>query len=93
MSTLDKKIEAYIRELGQRAKAAAAGLLKASTDQKNEALRQGAANLRSATDELIAANEKDVLCERGRKAGLLYRSSHAGRWTHRRYGEGAGRHC
>ena len=60
MSTLDKKIEAYIRELGQRAKAAAAGLLKATTDQKNEALRQGAANLRAATDELIAANEKDV---------------------------------
>ena len=43
-----------------RAKAAAQGLLTATTDQKNEALRQAAANLRAATRELIEANEKDV---------------------------------
>ncbi|MAI90059.1 glutamate-5-semialdehyde dehydrogenase [Ponticaulis sp.] len=60
MSTLDTKIEAYVNDLGARAKAAAQGLLTATTDQKNEALRQAAANLRAATPELIEANEKDV---------------------------------
>ncbi|WP_293610145.1 glutamate-5-semialdehyde dehydrogenase [Ponticaulis sp.] len=60
MSTLDKKIEAYVDELGARAKAAAQGLLTATTEQKNDALRKSAANLRAATPELIAANEKDV---------------------------------
>lgn len=60
MSTLDTKIEAYVNDLGARAKAAAQGLLTATTDQKNEALRQAAANLRAATRELIEANEKDV---------------------------------
>lgn len=60
MSTLDQKIVAYVNELGQRAKAAAGGLLTATTDQKNEALKAGAANLRAATAELVEANEKDV---------------------------------
>lgn len=67
MSTLDQKIVAYVDELGQRAKAAAGGLLTATTDQKNDALRKGAANLRAATDELVAANKKDV--EYAKEAG------------------------
>ncbi|MAP94093.1 MAG: glutamate-5-semialdehyde dehydrogenase [Ponticaulis sp.] len=60
MSTLDQKIIAYVEELGQRAKAAAGQLLSATTEQKNQALREGAKNLRDATDDLVAANEKDV---------------------------------
>ena len=60
MSTLDQKIVAYVNELGQRAKAAAGKLAVATNEQKNQALHAGAANLRAATEELIAANEKDV---------------------------------
>lgn len=67
MSTLDQKIVAYVNELGQRAKAAAGKLAVATNDQKNQALLAGAANLRAATDELIAANEKDV--DYAREAG------------------------
>lgn len=55
---LDPKI--HIAQLGQRARAASRQLLGATTDQKNLALTQAANALREATDELIAANEKDV---------------------------------
>ncbi|MAK61569.1 MAG: glutamate-5-semialdehyde dehydrogenase [Ponticaulis sp.] len=67
MSTLDQKIIAYVEDLGQRAKAAAGALLSASTEQKNKALMEGAANLRAASAELIAENQKDV--EYAREAG------------------------
>lgn len=60
MSTLDQKIIAYVEDLGQRAKAAAGALLSASTEQKNKALMEGAANLRDASAELIAANKEDM---------------------------------
>ena len=60
MSTPEQKIQSYVEDLGRKAKAAAASLAIASTDQKNKALVKAAAALRAATDELVAANEKDV---------------------------------
>ena len=47
--TLDPQI--HIHELGQRARKAARGLLSASTDAKNTALREAAKALRSRTGE------------------------------------------
>ncbi|MEN3972780.1 glutamate-5-semialdehyde dehydrogenase [Sphingomicrobium sp. XHP0235] len=63
--TLDPQI--HVHELGRKAKAATKGLLTATTDQKNEALRAAAKALRTRKDELKAANEKDVESVRGKK--------------------------
>jgi glutamate-5-semialdehyde dehydrogenase len=65
----DQKLDPsiHIRELGERAKAAARQLNAATTDQKNAALRAAAQALRERTDELIAANAKDVESVRGAK--------------------------
>lgn len=75
MSTLDKKIEAYINDLGKRAKDAAAELSVASTDQKNSALLEAAKNLRAATGEIVAANQLDVKAaeEAGKPASFIDR--------------------
>ena len=56
--TLDPQI--HIHDLGQRARKAARGLLAASTDAKNTALRESAKALRARTDELLKANADDV---------------------------------
>ena len=61
--TLDPQI--HIHELGQRK--AARGLLSASTDAKNTALREAAKVLRSRTDELLEANAEDVKSVEGSK--------------------------
>ncbi|MCA0911216.1 glutamate-5-semialdehyde dehydrogenase [Qipengyuania gaetbuli] len=62
---LDPQI--HIHELGQRARKAARGLVSASTDAKNAALRQAAKALRNASAELIEANDRDVASVAGKK--------------------------
>ncbi|MXO50324.1 glutamate-5-semialdehyde dehydrogenase [Erythrobacter gaetbuli] len=62
---LDPQI--HIHELGQRARKAARGLVSASTDAKNAALREAAKALRSASAELIEANGRDVASVAGKK--------------------------
>ncbi|WP_226700622.1 glutamate-5-semialdehyde dehydrogenase [Qipengyuania gaetbuli] len=62
---LDPQI--HIHELGQRARKAARRLVSASTDAKNAALREAARALRSASAELIEANDRDVASVAGKK--------------------------
>ena len=63
--TFDPQI--HVHELGRKARAAAKGLLAASTEAKNTALREAAKALRGATGDLIAANDKDVESVVGKK--------------------------
>ena len=63
--TLDPQI--HIHELGSRAREAARGLLSASTEAKNAALREAAGALRAATPALIEANAADVASVEGKK--------------------------
>jgi glutamate-5-semialdehyde dehydrogenase len=63
--TLDPAI--HIHELGRNARAAAKGLLTASTDAKNAALRAAAKALRDSESELLDANAKDVESVAGKK--------------------------
>jgi len=63
VSTLEGDVVALCRA----ARAAAPALARASTDEKNAALRAGAAALRARTAELLAANAHDV--EAARAAG------------------------
>ncbi len=63
--TFDPQI--HVHELGRKARAAAKGLLAASTEAKNTALREAAKALRGATGDLIAANDKDVESVAGKK--------------------------
>ena len=62
-------------ELGQRARAAVHELGQADTERKNEALRAAAAALRDRTDDLLAANAKDMAAAEAREiaASLLDR--------------------
>ncbi|QWC55801.1 glutamate-5-semialdehyde dehydrogenase [Erythrobacter sp. 3-20A1M] len=63
--TLDPQI--HIHDLGSRAREAARGLLQATTEQKNTALREAAKALRGSMDELLEANGKDVASVEGKK--------------------------
>ena len=63
--TLDPQI--HITTLGQNARKAAQGLLSASTEAKNTALREAAKALRAATPELLEANAEDVRSVEGKK--------------------------
>ena len=63
--TFDPQI--HVHELGRKARAAAKGLLAASTEAKNTALREAAKALRETTGDLIAANDKDVESVAGKK--------------------------
>ncbi|MXO95528.1 glutamate-5-semialdehyde dehydrogenase [Erythrobacter aquimaris] len=63
--TLDPQI--HIHDLGQRARKAARGLVTASTEAKNIALREAAKALREATPDLLDANGKDVASVEGKK--------------------------
>ena len=63
--TLDPAI--HIHELGSNARAAAKGLLTASTEAKNTALTAAAKALRDHQDELLEANAKDVESVAGKK--------------------------
>ena len=62
---LDPQI--HIHELGQRARKAARGLLSATTDAKNNALREAAKALRNRKSELLEANAEDVKSVEGKK--------------------------
>ena len=63
--TLDPQI--HIHELGERARKAARGLVSASTEAKNTALREAAKALRQAAPDLLEANDKDVASVAGKK--------------------------
>ncbi|MEH6724052.1 MAG: gamma-glutamyl-phosphate reductase, partial [Qipengyuania sp.] len=63
--TLDPQL--HIHDLGQRARKAARGLLSASTEAKNIALREAAKALRDRTPDLLEANAKDVKSVEGSK--------------------------
>ena len=60
MSTPEQKIKSYVDDLGRKAKDAASKLAIATTEQKNNALKQAAKALRAASADLVAANKKDV---------------------------------
>src|SRR5690625_4314148 len=64
-----------MERLGQAAREAAALLARSSEEQRNQALRAGAANLRAAEAEILAANTKDMKSAeaRGLSAALLDR--------------------
>ena len=59
---------AIVRDLGQRAKAAAAALRTASTDAKNAALREAARLIRAERPAILAANARDM--DAARAGGL-----------------------
>ncbi len=59
-------LAAEMEALGREARAAADVLCRATTDQKNRALTSAARALRERTDELLAANERDVSAARAR---------------------------
>ena len=63
--TLDPQI--HIHELGSRARSAARALLSASTEAKNEALREAAKALRARKPALLEANAADVASVEGKK--------------------------
>ena len=60
MSSLEQDVVTLCRA----ARAAAPALARASTDEKNAALRAGATALRARTDELLAANAADLATAR-----------------------------
>lgn len=53
-------VEAFVDQLGRQAKTAAKILAIATTEQKNQALKNAAANLDRRVEELLAANELDL---------------------------------
>jgi glutamate-5-semialdehyde dehydrogenase len=65
---LTVELEAYVQQLGQRARVAARQLARAGTLAKNAALLATADALEHAHAALLAANEKDLAA--GREAGL-----------------------
>ncbi len=61
-------IKKYMNELGQQARAASRELNRANTGQKNTALLAIAEAIESRSEELLAANKKDM--DAGAKSGL-----------------------
>jgi glutamate-5-semialdehyde dehydrogenase len=61
-------IGAYVRAVGQAARAAAAPLARAHSDQKDRCLRELAAGIRAHADAIARANEQDLA--RARAGGL-----------------------
>ncbi len=59
-----KDIAAIMKEVGIRARRAAAALARAETAAKDRALRRMAANIRARKADILAANEKDVAAAR-----------------------------
>lgn len=53
-------LKQYCEQLGQRAKKAAAALATVTGAAKNQWLRRGAAQLRERTEEIAAANQRDL---------------------------------
>ncbi|MGJ8562323.1 MAG: glutamate-5-semialdehyde dehydrogenase [Alphaproteobacteria bacterium] len=67
MTQTTEIVSDHINTLGQQAKAAAAALSMATTDQKNHALKEAANALRTCKDDLLEANSKDVAHVDGKK--------------------------
>jgi glutamate-5-semialdehyde dehydrogenase len=61
-------LPALLRDMGERARAAAARLAQATTEQKNLALRGAAAAIRASRAEISGANARDM--EQARERGL-----------------------
>ena len=61
-------LKTLVRELGERAKAAAGTLALAPTEAKDTALRAAAAAIRARADEILAANERDLAEAKGHGA-------------------------
>ena len=68
MKDTDYDIPALMAEMGQRAKSASQMLATASSDQKQAALEAAAQAIAAHTDEILAANAKDLAF--GREKGL-----------------------
>ncbi|MCP3661653.1 MAG: glutamate-5-semialdehyde dehydrogenase [Gammaproteobacteria bacterium] len=68
MSNQITDIDAYMQQLGARARVASRGLASATTGIKNSALQAIADNLDQARDSLTKANQRDL--EAGRAKGL-----------------------
>ena len=66
--TMNTDIQRYMRDVGQRARAAARAMARAETAAKDAALLAMAAEIEKQTETLIAANRKDL--DAGRSAGL-----------------------
>ena len=66
--TINTDIKRYMREVGQRARAAARAMARAETAPKDAALLAMAAEIEKQTEALIAANKQDL--DAGRNAGL-----------------------
>lgn len=64
---IDPALAGIMRDLGLRARAAARVLARATTAQKNQALRAAAAAIRTSSDEIIAANARDMEAARARQ--------------------------
>ena len=62
------EIQGLMQDIGKRAKAAAAELAFAPAEQKTKALLEAAAAIRARTDEIVAANARDL--DFGREKGL-----------------------
>ena len=60
MTTLDSRLNAYISGLGQNARDAAKALLTATTEQKNDYLRDLAGALLAAEEDILRANAADI---------------------------------
>ncbi|MEW4447784.1 glutamate-5-semialdehyde dehydrogenase [Qipengyuania sp. JC766] len=67
MNDMSEDPTIHVHQLGRRAREATRGLLAASTDAKNAALRAAAKALRDNTDSLLEANAKDVAGVEGKK--------------------------
>ena len=63
-----ENIVEMMQEIGRAAKQAAQTLVNATTDAKNRALREAATALRNRSDDIIAANDKDMTA--GEQKGL-----------------------
>ncbi len=60
LNSNELSVEQIMATLGQEAKAAARTLSTATTEQKNQALLAMADNIIAITDQILAANEKDI---------------------------------
>ena len=62
---MTESVQDYMTRLGRAAREASRVLARATTAQKNRALQAAAAALDAARDELVAANQQDLLVGRG----------------------------
>src|SRR6056297_992619 len=68
MAMTDSKPETVIAEIGRKARRAAERLVKSATAQKNQALTEAGAAIRSASGHILQANAADL--ERARARGI-----------------------